>query len=51
MYNELKTLLENRRTPRYVSQDDIPEDDINKILNIINLAPSFDKVYPYEVHV
>jgi len=51
MYHELKTLLENRRTPRYVDRDDIPEDDINKILDAAKLAPSFDKVYPYEVHV
>jgi nitroreductase len=51
MYNELKTLLENRRTPRYVDRDDIPEDDINKILDAAKLAPSFDKVYPYEIYV
>jgi protein PhnA len=51
MYNELKTLLENRKTPRYVDRDDIPRDDINKILDAAKLAPSFDKVYPYEIYV
>ena len=51
MYNELKTLLENRRTPRYVDRDDIPQDDIDKILDAAKLAPSFDKVYPYEIYV
>ena len=44
-------MFEARRTPRYVDQGDISETDTQKILDIINLAPSFDKVYPYEVHV
>ena len=44
-------MLEARRTPRYVDRGDISETDTQKILDIINLAPSFDKVYPYEVHV
>ena len=51
MYADLKTLLESRRTPRFVDQGNIPETDIQKILDAIKLAPSFDKVYPYEVHV
>ena len=51
MYNTLKTLFENRRTPRYVDQNDISEDDINKILDAAKLAPSFDKVYPYQIYV
>jgi nitroreductase len=51
MYTQLKTLLENRRTPRYVDQDDIPGDDIDKILDAAKLAPSFDKVYPYQIYV
>lgn len=51
MYNTLKSLLESRRTPRYVDREDIPQEDIQKILDAANLAPSFDKVYPYEIFV
>ena len=51
MYDALKTLFENRTTPRYVDQNDIPVADINKILDAAKLAPSFDKIYPYEIFV
>jgi len=51
MYNTLKLLFESRRTPRYVDREDIPEDAINKILDAAKLAPSFDKIYPYEIFV
>lgn len=51
MYENLVNLFSSRRTPRLVSREPIPDDDVNKILDAIKLAPSFNKVYPYQIHV
>jgi len=50
MFEQLYSLLVNRRTPRLVKPDDIPREDIEKILNSARSAPSFDKVFPYKIH-
>ena len=50
MYDQFKTLLEQRRTPRLVTTEDISQENIQKILAAAVLAPSFDKAYAYEIH-
>jgi nitroreductase len=50
IYNDLKSLLQNRRTARLTDTADISSDYINKILDIVNLAPSSDKLFPYKVY-
>jgi nitroreductase len=50
MYDQLKTLVEKRKTPRLVETDDISEENIQKILDIAKLAPSLDQNYGYKIH-
>ncbi len=50
LYDDLIQILKNRRTARLVSQNDIPADDVKKIIDAGNLAPSVDKRYHYRVY-
>lgn len=50
MYEQLMDLFRHRRTVRYASTTDISQDHIDKILAAANLAPSFDKLYPYKIY-
>ena len=50
MYDQLRTLVEKRKTPRLVETNDISEENIQKILNIAKLAPSLDQNYGYKIH-
>lgn len=50
MFDQLKNLFQNRRTARYVSRDDIPDEDIQKLISISKISPSADKLYAYKVY-
>jgi nitroreductase len=50
MFDQLKNLFQNRRTVRYASSADIPEDDIKKLIDVTQLAPSSDKAFCYKVY-
>jgi hypothetical protein len=50
LYDDFIKILQNRRTARLVSQDDIPPEDIQKIINAGKFAPSADKRYNYKVY-
>lgn len=51
MFEQLKSLFSNRRTTRLVSNTDIPQEDLDKIMSAIELAPSFNKDFAYKVYV
>ena len=51
IYNQIFDLFKNRRTVRFASETDIPQEKLNKILEAAKTAPSFDKLYPYKIHV
>lgn len=50
MYELLKGLFQSRRTPRLVDRNDINPTDVEKIKDVLQYAPSFDKVFPYETY-
>lgn len=50
MFDQLYNLITTRRTPRLVETNNIPEENITKILNAAKSAPSFDKAYAYSIH-
>lgn len=51
MYDQFKSMLEQRRTPRLVETTDVLEDHTRKIMQAAMLAPSFDQAYAYKIHV
>lgn len=50
MFNQLKTLFQNRRTARYVSYTAVSDDDIQRLIDISKMSPSTDKLYAYNVY-
>lgn len=50
MFDNLKLLFENRRTNRFASPLSIPDEDLQRLISVSQLAPSNDKTYSYKVY-
>lgn len=50
-YNHLLELFKKRFTPRLVDTEDVPKEKFDILLEAINLAPSLNKIFPYDIFI